>query len=187
MKIKLLASLVVGALGVAAQASPINYSMDVMFYGTIGGDWYGDLMTVSATGDSANVSEILPNTFAENDLTVSFTIGSTSGTFSDPLRFFVNRDVSVAGFSRNGISGLDIFDGYNAGLATFDYTADFDDDASYWYIDFTNAASTSAGDMMNVDSSIRHITIDVTPVPEPASMAALGLGVAAMARRRRKA
>jgi hypothetical protein len=141
---------------------------------------------------------------ANNGKYVQFGIGSTTSKFSKLVLSFASQRTGTGfnsnqlSYSTDGVSFVDFGSAYSpassfasAGpnvVQTFDLSsvsALSGVSTVYLRLTFSGATLTSSSGNNRIDNLI--IAGDVQAVPEPASMVALGLGAAAMIRRRRKA
>lgn len=109
-------------------------------------------------------------------------------TIQNPPNAGTQTNVGALGFDISALAGFDIL---TVGATNTAYAAMQNQNgsgSSFYTIDLGTGLATSIGVIGNSQSSdslaIRDIAL--TPVPEPATMAVLGIGVAALLRRKRK-
>lgn len=176
------------SMGAAANADSIFYRIEGNFVGTVAGTATNAPFSIWAVGDTSGIHQV-PGispyvVYTNNDLIVNVKIGSHSGTVNGLGRFFVNNTVKAAGFSETGDFGPDYWNVLSNNLATYD--PNYDLITTNVVASFGSTFETSFGTVGFSYFTPTKLTIDVNPVPEPASLAALGAGMLALARRRRR-
>ena len=178
------------ATAASAWATPITYTHTGFGSGSLNGAGFGAsaplAFTISAIGDTNNVTSCGGACLYNNNTSVSIAItGVGTVTLITPTRYFSN--VGIVGFSRAGVSGLDLFNGpavpggWNMTTSIGPITG------TGSLIQWTNSPIlTNLGVLVfNNRSSATTFTATVASVAEPSSFALLGIGFAlALVRRR---
>jgi PEP-CTERM motif len=190
---KMLSRAAIGALAIgmasSAMAATITYTLSGTGSATIGNVVQNGPFVATGIGDTANVGFPFGSgvpTVPLSSFTVAF--GSTVYTASNPIRFFVNNNLLIAGFNDtttqdvlNFSSG--VFMIYNGVSNTFIATTG----------GFTSVLATNAGPLRWNGGSIGGIldfraVVGAAAVPEPATWAMMltGFGIVGTALRRRQ-
>lgn len=182
--------------GIFAQsvASPIEYVFKGLATGTVGNTQVTEsAYTIRLLGDTSNVTNPAAGVFENiGSATFSFQDGP-SGWFTGPTQVFDNQTSGgLVGFTAKNptnlndviqIWGNDIGSGF---FTTYDLTSGtplMGPGANKSLVSFHDVA-TNLGDMSL--SWMAENTFQASPVPEPASMAVLGLSVIGLIKRRKK-
>lgn len=176
----------------ATQASLVTYTQEALATGSLGGTGFTNaLVTLKLVGDTSNVVEVTSGFFANNLGTLTLTVeGIGTTTFLGPpgLPFaFVDQVRGIGGFSRADGSLLDTVDGV---FATYDLASSLGPITGPSVVRPDLIFKTALGDLILQRAGAATFTATVVTVPEPSSMALLGMGAFAglvVRHRRRKA
>ena len=164
--------------GGAARATPITYTLSGTASGSLNGTAFtGALFGVTFVSDTANVTDVTA-TIARTAIQtgVSFTVGASSGTFTDPLYVFDNREGPSAGFTRGAGDILTLGD---VGFGTYNMRTGFDPTVSATVVNnAVTAIPTSAGALTftSVSAPAFRAVLGQSVVPEAGTLGLLGLG-----------
>ena len=179
--------LALAALTFAAQAAPITYTFTGTGTGVLNGAAFTDAaLTFTALGDTLNVGSD-PGGF-EFFVPVTATVavsGFASDTLSQTLRVFSVPSNGNVGLSQDG---PDVFDVNSPALLGYELTTEIGPLATTAFGNPGRSFNTSRGTFrLDTIGAAGTFTASLQPVPEPASLAALGLGAVAVLRRRKRA
>ncbi len=167
-----------------ANASPITYTEQFVGTGTLNGtDFTSELVTLTAVADTSAVQNPSSGYFFVNGLSVMVDVASVgSDTLTNVGSAFVNQG-GIAGIGDDTFA-VDIVDTISAAFSTFDLQTAFGpvSGASFFSPVFLPTVQ-GAFKVTGVDGDS---TFTATTVPEPASMAMLGLGLLAIAGLKRR-
>jgi len=182
---------VAGLVGLAASvasAAPITFIHDGSGSGTLDGDAFSAVFTITATGDTSNRNNLGGFGWDIAHTTATINIdGVGVFDFVSPTRTFINNDAWIVGFSRTGNSGADLFNGpQDAALAAWDMTASIgpisgEGELLQWGNLFDDVMTT--GGLLRFDDFFTDARFTAIVVPAPATLLALG-GLLATRRRR---
>lgn len=188
-KLTLLASFAalaaLAAFSQTAQAAPITYTFTSIATGTLNSVSYTNIpLSFTLVGDTSTLSFPFGAGIPVVQTTGGGVLGSTSFSFTDTTHFFNNQSARVAGFSLSS-SGLDIFDVGSPAFAAWNGISALGPiETSFFFGDTVN---TTAGVLTISNALSPTFRAAVTSsAPEPASLALLALGGAALVKRRRK-
>lgn len=151
---------------------------------------------VDSNLNGAGNPNIVASAYLNNDNNVStgttlYNLDSATDmlTIQNPPNNGTQVVVGSIGFDISALAGMDILTIGSSNTAYAALQAQNGSGSSFYTINLGTGMATAIGPIGNSQSSdslaIRDIAVN--PVPEPATMAALGIGVAALLRRRRKA
>lgn len=179
MKTKMLLVLVlVFGLSTTASAATIYYQMTGNLTGSLGGNAFTDaLFTFDFIGDTTGVTGTDP--LLNPATSTSFLIaGFSAATFSEPIDVGVSPAAGIAGFAdATAVNGLSL---QNAGFIGWDLASPAGPLTAASPFSAVGTLSTSLGSLVFVDASNLSFTASLTPIPEPAPCALLGMGLAAL-------
>ena len=182
---------------VSAQAVTLTTTIDLAGLQSIStwstpGNWRLDMDLDAVFGDHSNyvfTGIAWDVNYTANDPSwlseAVFSVNSLDGLQYSDTAFFIDQDnPGTASSASGGIIGLD--SQYSIYRTSTDGTIAFGPVDTAWlqlYLDFHDSSVSPDG---VYNSGFVTLQFEAEPVPEPATMAALGLGVAALLRRRRK-
>jgi len=182
-------------LSFASHAALITYTFTGIASGLLNDNSFSNqAFTIVIRGDTANVSTSIFNSGTpaiKLALTNTITIGALlSGSISDGgLYVFNNQTIQTVGFGSN--NHADLIDlGPDSSLATYDLASSFGPigDPTPFFNQFTSV-ELLGGQVLSLsnlsDAAFTAVT-DGTSIPEPATLALLGFGLAAAGLSRRK-
>ncbi|MEX0938525.1 MAG: PEP-CTERM sorting domain-containing protein [Pirellulales bacterium] len=166
-----------------AVAAPIVFVHGGSGSGSIGEIPFPDAdFTITAVGDTENREDHGAGYFIDHDMASISIDGVGTFDFLSPTRTFVNNDLSLAGFSRASVSGLDLFNGpTDAALATWEMLDDIGPltglgNLAQW--DDSDVLTT--GGVLFFDPSESFATFQATVVPEPSTFWMVAIGLAGL-------
>lgn len=187
MKRAVIAGLALVATGLqsAATANPITFLDATTASGSIGGiPFTGASIIISAAADTANI-QTMPSSekFIDNASATVAIAGLGTFTFTTPTRFFVYGPSQIVGFSRAGVTGLDLINGpVNAAFGAWDMTTSIGPSTGAGTIlQWSDIPVQTSGGALVLYDAIADITFSAqVQIPEPGSLLVLALAVPAI-------
>jgi len=185
MKKTLICAVAAMVLAVSAEAGLVMFTHEGNGNGTLDGNPFSASdFVITAVGDTGDRASYSSGWFIDHSSASISIDGLGDFDFLTGTRTFVNNDSQTVGFSREGISGADLFDGpTNAEFATW-YMLDpiGPISGSGSLMQWTNYTVNTTGGILVFDSGSSDATF--MAIPEPATLALLGLGSLLLRRRR---
>ncbi|MDP2786663.1 MAG: PEP-CTERM sorting domain-containing protein [Pseudomonadota bacterium] len=191
-----LAAAILFMVSFGAYALPINYKFEGNGIFSVGGATYGTTnlgadFTVTMSGDTVDVGTSLfgAGVPAISGLTATFGWGAGSATLSSSVYVFNSQSLETVGFGN--AANADLLDIFHSGLGSYDLISNISFQEvggnAYWS-QWTNVASSEGLITMgNIDPVRFSAQVSSSQVPEPSTLAILGLGLAGLVIARRKA
>lgn len=169
----------------SAFAVPISFMQQGRGSGSIGGVCFNNTdFTIYATADTENRLSYRSGYFLDNTAASISIKGLGDYSFLTDTRFFVNNVGGTVGFSRAGITGLDLFNGpANPSFASWDMLSGIGAiTGSGSLLQWTHSAILTDDGLLKFSPgssyAIFQAETGAAPVPEPLSMTLLGFGLA---------
>ena len=183
---RILAPVALLALAAAVSASPVKYTLSGIGTGSLNGTSFTQaFFKIETFGDTANITNDGSGDFGlvanSNLITVT---GLGTDVLTNQIGNFSNQTDGIAGVSDLTLNRL-ILGTENSAFNTYDLSAPYGPTSDTAEFNHSQAYPTAGGSF--VIDRMTDATFTAEAVPEPATMAALGLGAAAMLRRRKRA
>lgn len=186
MKNRIILFIFATGCALSAWAVPITYILSGTGTGSVGATPFADAaFTIRVFADTGSIAQSSPLFQVEAISSTVDVTGFPSAVFTVDERVLVAQDVPALAFSRSlSRGGNDLLDIENAAFANYDLRSTFGpvfDPAPFAVSQFWGEPST----LGNVAfTSARDVTFTATVVPEPSSLALVGIGLFATLRRR---
>ena len=172
-----------------AKAVPITYTETATVSGSIQAGilvllFNNTLLTLTGTGDTTNI-ETPDSTHFFNNVTLSFSVAGSSGTFTNPTSVFSNQNTLVVGFTDETV-GTDILDTSSAAFASYALSTSIGPITGSSAISTGASFPTSVGTLTLSSAGDATFTAVVTPLPAALPLFVTGLGALGLLGWRRK-
>lgn len=182
---KILAPLALLALVAAASADLATYTLRANASGILNGTTFTNAaVTLTGIGNTADIFLDSPDIYAIPVTATVAVAGVGADAFTVQMYVFSNQDSESGGFSDGATADLLTVD--DAAFAAYDLSTSFGPVSGPVFVVPNNPYATALGDFRISAFSTGTFEANVQAVPEPASMLALGLGAAALLRRRKR-